>query len=203
TSDLLLCFLASVHKHPRGKSPFWYCAFTGGDGRRLFRSTKQIDRTKARKTCDAWAGAAEKARRGELTANASRKILAELVEISSGETLELHSTESWLRNWVAGKKGSTAETTLRKYRQTCAAFVDHLGPRARASLGSVSPADITKFRDRLLAEGRKARTVNLAKNVLNIPFEAARKQGVIAFNPVVAVRNLRRRRGDAGSKREA
>lgn len=70
-------------------------------------------------------------------------------------------------------------------------------------MGSVSPADITKFRDRLLAEGRKARTVNLAKNVLNIPFEAARKQGVIAFNPVVAVRNLRRRRGDAGSKREA
>ena len=195
--------MASIHKHPRGKSRFWYCAFTGGDGRRLFRSTKESDRTKARKICDAWAGAAEKARRGELTASASRKILAELVEISSGETLELHSTESWLRNWVASKEGSTAETTLKKYRQTCAAFVDHLGPRARASLASISPTDITKFRDRLLAEGRKAKTVNLAKDILNIPFEAARRQGVIAFNPVAAVSNLRTRRGDAGSKREA
>ena len=195
--------MASVHKHPRGKSKFWYCAFTGGDGRRLFRSTKQTDRTKARKICDAWAGAAEKARRGELTANASRKILAELVEISSGETLELHSTENWLRDWLASKEGSTAETTLKKYRQTCAAFVDHLGPRARASLGSVSPADIMKFRDRLLAGGRKARTVNLAKDILNIPFEAARRDGVIAFNPVAAVSNLRTGRGDARSTREA
>ena len=195
--------MASVHKHPRGKSRFWYCAFTGGDGRRLFRSTKETDRTKARKICDAWATAAEKARRGELTASASRKILAELVEISSGETLELHSTESWLRNWLASKKGSAAEATLQKYRQTCTAFVDHLGPRARASLGSVSPADITKFRDRLLAEGRKARTVNLAKDILNIPFEAARRQGVIAFNPVAAVSSLRTGREDARSKREA
>ena len=200
----MLCFsVASVHKHPRGKSKFWYCAFTGGDGRRLFRSTKQTDRTKARKICDAWAGAAEKARRGELTANASRKILAELVEISSGETLELHSTETWLRDWLASKEGSTAGTTLKKYRQTCTAFVYHLGPRARASLGSVSPSDITKFRDRLLAEGRKAKTVNLAKDVLNIPFEAARRQGVIAFNPVAAVSNLRTGRGDGRSQREA
>jgi site-specific recombinase XerC len=198
-----MLFVASVHKHPRGKSRFWYCAFTGGDGRRQFRSTKQTDRTKARKVCDAWADAAEKARRGELTATASRKILAELVAISSGETLELHSTESWLRDWVASKEGSTAETTLKKYRQTCTAFVDHLGPRAGASLGSVSPSDITKFRDRLLAEGRKAKTVNLAKDVLNIPFEAARRQGVIAFNPVAAVRNLRTGRGEARSKREA
>ena len=192
--------MASVHKHPRGKSRYWYCAFTGGDGRRLFRSTKQTDRTKARKVCDAWAAAAEKARRGELTASASRKILAELVGISSGETLEHYCVESWLRNWVVSKEGSIAEATVKKYRQTCIAFVEHLGTRARASLGSISPADITKFRDRLLAEGRKAKTVNLAKDVLNIPFEAARRQGVISFNPVAAVSNLRTR---AESKREA
>jgi integrase len=195
--------VASIHKDPRGKSPFFYCAFIGGDGRRKLRSTKETDRSKARKICDAWAGAAEKARRGELTASASRKILAELVEISSGEKLEHHSTETWLRNWLASKEGSTAETSVKKYRQTCAAFIDHLGPRAGASLASVSPADITKFRDRLLAEGRKAKTVNLARDILNSPFEAARKQGVISFNPVGAVSNLRTRRGDGDSKREA
>jgi integrase len=193
--------MASVHRHPRGKSRYWYCAFAGGDGRRLFRSTKETDRTKARKICDAWAAAAEKARRGELTASASRKILAELVEVSSGETLEHHCVESWLRNWVASKEGSIAGTTVKKYRQTCTAFVEHLGgTRARASLASISPADITKFRDRLLSEGRKAKTVNLAKDILNIPFEAARRQGVISFNPVAAVSNLRSR---ADGKREA
>jgi integrase len=193
--------MASVHRHPRGKSRYWYCAFTGGEGRRLFRSTKETDRTKARKICDAWSAAAEKARRGELTASASRKILAELVEISSGETLEHHCTQSWLENWLCSKRGSTAETTLKRYRQTCTAFVDSLGARARASLASISPADIARFRDRLLSEGRKAKTVNLAKDVLNIPFEAARRQGVISFNPVAAVSNLRTRKED--SKREA
>jgi integrase len=60
-----------------------------------------------------------------------------------------------------------------------------------------------KFRGCLLAEGRKAKTVNLAKDILNIPFEAARRQGVISFNPVAAVSNLRTRKEDADSKREA
>ena len=63
--------------------------------------------------------------------------------------------ESWLQNWVAGKEGSVAETTLKKYRQTCTAFVDQLGSRARASLASISPADIVKFRDRSQAGRRK------------------------------------------------
>ena len=197
--------MASIHKDPRGKSPFLYCAFMGGDGRRKLRSTKQTDRTKARKICDAWAGAAEKARRGELTASASRKILAELVEISSGETLEHHCVESWLRDWVAGKEGSVAGTTLKKYRQTCTDFVNQLGAgRARALLASISPADIVKFRDRLLSEGRKAETVNAAKSVLSIPFEAARRQGLISFNPVGAVDNLRNRDSEGrGGKRSA
>jgi hypothetical protein len=74
--------------------------------------------------------AAEKARRGELTASASRKILAELVGISSGETLEVHCVESWLRDWVAGKEGSIAAATVKKYAQTCTAFIEYLGPRA-------------------------------------------------------------------------
>ena len=72
----IIMTVASIHKDPRGKSPFFYCAFVGGDAHRKLRIAKQTDRTKARKICDAWAGAAEKARRGELTASASRKILA-------------------------------------------------------------------------------------------------------------------------------
>src|SRR5207344_2690943 len=43
----------------------------------------------------------------------------------------------------------------------------------------------------------------LAKDILNIFFEAARRQGVIAFNPVAAVSSLRTGRGDARSKRVA
>ena len=51
--DYRLC-MASIHKDPRGKSPFWYCAFYGADGRRMFRSTKATDRKMALKICFAW-----------------------------------------------------------------------------------------------------------------------------------------------------
>ena len=81
-----------------------------------------------------------------------------MVSISSGEVLEFHSTEGWIRSWLGGKKGSTASATFTKYEQTCGRFLAFLCPRAASSLGSVSPADITAFRDALRAEGRKAET---------------------------------------------
>jgi hypothetical protein len=39
--------MASLHKDPRGKSPFWYCAYTLPNGNRVLRSTKLTDRKAA------------------------------------------------------------------------------------------------------------------------------------------------------------
>ena len=181
--------MASIHKDPRGKSPFWHCAFIGGDGRRKLRSTKETDRTAARKICYKWAEAAEKARRHELTAAQSRKVLSELTLLSSGEQMEFHSVEGWLTDWLASKTGSTAKATLKKYRQVLGSFLDHLAERATSPLASVSPADIATFRDALRSEGRKPETANW--------------QGVISFNPVAAVDNLRTRTPEASGGREA
>ena len=83
--------MASIHKDSRGKSPFWYCAFYGADGRRMFRSTKATDRKTALKICFSWESAAAKARRKELTAAQARKVIAEMVAISSGETMSFHT----------------------------------------------------------------------------------------------------------------
>lgn len=125
-----------------------------------------------------------------------------MVAISSGEQMQFHSVEGWLRTWLAGKAGSTARTTVEKYAHVAESFIAFLGSRAKASLASVSPADIARFRDKLRAEGRSVETANLGKAVINIPFEAARRQGVINFNPVGAVDNLRSSGGD-GLGREA
>ena len=160
----------------------------------MLRSTKETDRKVALKICHKWEEAGALGRRKELSAAQGRKVIAEMVAISSGEQMEFHSVEGWLKDWLAGKAGSTAKATFTKYQQTCGRF-PFLGPRAGASLGSVSPADVARFRDRLRAEGRKPETANLAKNVLNIPFETARRQGVISFNPVAAVDNLRSSNG--------
>ena len=72
-----------------------------------------------------------------------------MVAISSGEVLEFHSVEGWIRSWLAGKKGSTASATYAKYEQLLTGFLAHLRARAKAPLASVSPADIAAYRDRL------------------------------------------------------
>ncbi len=43
--------MASIHKDPRGKSPFFYCAFYLPNGKRAFRSTKSTDRNAALAFC--------------------------------------------------------------------------------------------------------------------------------------------------------
>jgi integrase len=122
-----------------------------------------------------------------------------MVSISSGEVLEFHSVGGWIRSWLAGKKGSTAPATYSKYEQILCGFLVSLGAaRAAAPLASVSQAAITAYRDRLRSEGRSISTCNIARNVISIPFAAARRQGLIVHNPAEAVDNLRSSNGRAG-----
>jgi integrase len=187
--------MASIHRDSQGRSPYWYCAYYGADGRRMLKSTKQTDRKAAQKICFLWETASRAARAHELTAAQGRKVIAEMVAISSGEVLEFHSTEDWLKAWLDRKKGSTAQGTLKKYSQVVDSFLAFLGPRAKASLSSVSPNDIARFRDRLRSEGRSVGTCNLGKAMLNIPFESARREGLLTHNPCEAVDNLRSTKG--------
>jgi integrase len=186
--------MASLHKDSQARSPYWYAAFYAPDGRRLFRSTKETNRTAALKIALAWEEASRKARRKELTAAQARKVLAELVAASSGEELEFHSVESWLTDWLANKEGTTAPRTLERYRQIVRDFLSHLGLKANASIAAVSPGDLTGFRNALRSEGRSASTCNtVVKGILNAPFERAHKLGYISANPVSAVESLRER----------
>jgi integrase len=142
----------------------------------------------------AWEEASAKARRKELTASQARKVLAELVAASSGEELTFHSVEDWLTGWLSNKAGSASARTIDRYRQIVRDFLEHLGPKARASIAAVSPADLTSFRNHLHREGRSAATCNtVVKGILNSPFQLAYKLGYIAANPVSAVEPLRKR----------
>src|SRR5947209_8380723 len=58
--------MASLHKDPRGRSPFFYAAFLLPNGKRTFRSTRQRDRRKAQDVARAWEKASDAARQGVL-----------------------------------------------------------------------------------------------------------------------------------------
>ena len=121
-----------------------------------------------------------------------------MVAISSGETMSFHSVRSWLNDWLTNKTGAVSERTLARYRQVVRDFLTYMAARAEAPLASISPGDITAFRNKLRDEGRSVATCNAIRSMLSVPFEVAHKLGFIPINPVSAVEFLKDRSTESG-----
>ncbi len=183
--------MASLHKDPRGRSPYWYCAFYGADGRRKLKSTKTSSRKTALQVCAKWEETAGEARKGLLTAAQLRKVMAEMLSVSSGEELPHFTVSKWLNDWLENKQASASPSTMLRYKQVVRDFLKTMGSRANTPLAGVTPSDIARFRDTLRKEGRAVTTCNMVvKKILSVPFEAARRQGYIPTNPTAAVDRL-------------
>ncbi len=188
----IMTLMASIHKDPRGKSPYWYCAFYLPDGRRTFRSTKEKKHSAALKICLSWEETARNGRAKTLTEAQVRKVLSDILENATGEKIQFYSTKSWLEEWIQNRKGTASENTMLRYTQVVRDFLTHLGDKATLTLAAVSPTDIRNFRDKLKKAGRTEATVNnIVKKVLNVPFASAMKMGYISVNPVAAVDSFR------------
>jgi hypothetical protein len=179
--------VASLHKDPRGRSPYWYCAYTLASGRRCFKSTKQVKRKEAQEVCRGWAKAVEAADRGDLTEVQARKILNEILESAGEGPIRTKTVRDFFNNWLGGKKLSTKEDTFFHYRGAVSAFLGGLGSRADKSLSSLSPADIEKFRDVQTREGVSAATVYQDVKTIRSVLNTARRQAFILHNPADAV----------------
>src|SRR5215469_1877509 len=103
--------MASIHKDPRGKSPFWYCAYVMPNGQRAFRSTKQIDRKKALKECLKLESAADKARAGELVESQARKILDDILESVGERPIRKKTIREFFAGWLEGKQLAKKDAT--------------------------------------------------------------------------------------------
>jgi integrase len=182
--------MASLHRDPRGKSPFWYCAFTDADDSRHFKSTKEVLRKKAQVVCDGWQRATELARRGLLTQVQALKVVSEIYERANQEPLNSADTTTFLREWIASKTLVTAKSTARRYGDVIEAFLAHLGGKAARNLSAVAPADIATFRDACINAGKANKTANMAVKTLRIAFNTARRRGMILSNPAEAVETL-------------
>jgi integrase len=182
--------MASVHKDPRGKSPFWYCAYRLPNGKRVFRSTKQRDRKTAEEFCRKLEYASHESKAGRLTEVRARALISEIVEHASGEPLRFYTTEDWLRDWLKDKKATKALGTFLKYENTINNFLASLGARAKCNINQIMPRDILRFRDAQIADGKHANTCNFEVKHLRMPFNVARRQGLITHNPAEPVEML-------------
>lgn len=179
--------MASLHKDPRGKSPYWYAAFYGADGSRCFKSTKTSDRRQATRICTEWESAALRARKKTLTTAQVRSVFNEILEQSGDEPLESLTIGEWMAEWLTTKKSSHAPSTWERYRKPVEDFIAHLGSRAALPLRAATSKDIRKFRDEQRGAGRAAATVNFSHKALASAFEAAKRQAYIEANPCHAV----------------
>lgn len=179
--------MASLHHHSSGRSPFWWCSFTLPDGTRAFRSTKKRKHGEAMEVCIAWEKAARLGRESRLTEVQARKVLNDILESAGQSPLTSVTVEEFLSQWVESKSITRAGGTAKRYKRTVKDFLAHLGAKAKANLASVSPRDIETFRDLQIKEGKSGITANMALKTLRIPFNVARRQGLILSNPAEAV----------------
>lgn len=189
----------------REKSPFYYCCYSSATGQRLKKSTGETDRAKALEFCLTLQRAESMAARGTLTEARARELIGEVLERTSGETVAFFTAEGWLRDWLRGKEVSKSEGTHTKYAHTVDSFVAHLGARARLNIAAISTKDVAGYRDAEIASGKHPNTVRYLVKQLRIPFNAARRQGILTHNPAEAVELPATAKGEDGgeTKRDA
>ncbi len=182
--------MASVFRKP--DSQFFYAAYRNASGNRVQKRTKKTKRSDALEVALAFERLEARGRDRTLTEAHARKAVAEILERTTGETLNFFSARAWIAEWLAGKKGVVTDGSFAKYKQVTTDFLTHLGARADLTIAGVSPKDVRSFRDSLIEGGISPSTVNQSiRKVLSAPFTAAQRLGYVPTNPCLAVELLR------------
>jgi integrase len=179
--------VASLHKDPRGKSPFWYCAFTLADGRRTFRSTKLTDRKKAWEVCIQWEKAAEQGRGGSLTEAQARKVLNTILESTGQAPMQTETIRDYFTNWLNGKELAKKPRTAERYGIVVERFLASLGQKAKHPLAALTVRDLESFRNESMGQGKAPKTITVEIKILRTVLNVAWRQGRILTNPAEAV----------------
>jgi integrase len=179
--------MASIHKDPRGKSPYWYCAYVLPNGKRAFRSTKQTERKKALEFCLKLEKAAASARAGELSEIQARKILDDILESVGASKLKTETVSAFVFNWLKGKELSVSANAARHYKKAVFKFVEFLGERANKPLAVLNARDIEGFRDLLLSSGVSPSTAQADLKIIRRVLSSAQRQGHFVHNPALVV----------------
>jgi integrase len=185
--------MASLHRDPRGRSPYYYVAYRRGDGTRTFKSTKETDLRRATIVAQMMVRVAEEERRKDTTLDILNGIVQDTARRLGIQTQTEPTVRGYLEQWLANERGSLSEASYAKYSVTIRQFLECLGPgRACLKLSQITEQDIVRFRDQLVSEGRTPKTVNTTVRVLlKRPFSVAHQSNIISKNPVALVRPLR------------
>ena len=174
--------MATVWKHP--KSSYWTACYTNKDGKQVKRSTKSKDRNDALTIALEWERLEQQARRGALIIAQAQKVVNELVEKTTGETILAPSVEKYLNEWADSKPN---KGTAERYKNTVKLFLKHLGEKSKQPLTAITPIHIEGFLKARLDAGVAPKTAVIDVKSLSSAFSRAERYQIILKNPVRAV----------------
>src|SRR5437868_411436 len=143
--------MASLFKHP--KSRFWSACYTDRAGRQLKRSTKCTDKAQAMRIALELDQVEKQAAAGAVTTAQLRKILNDVSEKITGDSIAAPSIEAYLTGWLESVKVRNTPTTLERYKNTVRLFVTGLGKKASQAVTAATPKDVEDFLTSRLKEG--------------------------------------------------
>lgn len=188
--------MASLHRQP-GR-PFWFAAYTDQNGKRHFKSTKATDKKQALAIAREWERAVREARRGLLTPEKARDVIArgvaEVFAATHQEALPESKLGVWLDRWLETKSVEASESTVKRYGDIIQSFRSHMGKHLDRDVASLSATTLATWRD---AEAKRLSrsSVNLALKTVRSCLSDALKQGLLTANPASQISVLKNKGG--------
>src|SRR4051794_24809306 len=102
--------MASLFKHP--KSQFWSACYTDRHGKQLKRSTKSADKAHAMRIALELEQVEKQAAAGAVTTAQLRKVLNDVSERITGDSIAAPSIKTYLDGWLEGIAVRNAAGTL-------------------------------------------------------------------------------------------
>ena len=175
--------MASVHKSK--KSRFWHGS-VWIDGRQVFRSTGETDKSRALAVAMAWEAAA-KGPKIEGVGQA-RRVLEDLLRRVHGSDVRTSvPVREYVGGWLRDQAGAVADSTLAFYRGALQGWLEWLGPRAEQGIDLIGREDVAAWRETEMSRVR-AKTVAQRIKALRAVMRAALRDGMIAADPTDGVR---------------
>lgn len=175
--------MASVHRHTG--TPYWHGAFRMPDGRRVQRSTKTKDKSKAIQIALGW----ERAAQIHACKDQAARVLSDIVKAVGGAEFEQATVHAFAARWVEAKKLETSQATADRYASVCKRFVATL-PETTL-LRDLTSSMLARYRDAEAGRTTPA-SANMAIKILRMMLKDALHESLIADNPATKVRALNR-----------
>jgi hypothetical protein len=176
--------MTSPWKHP--KSRFWTACSTHHEGKQVKRSAKLTNRSKALRVALEFEEAERHAKERLATAVQLHKVVNELTEEVTGDSLITPTVEELLKDWLEGKRSRHAAAgTMRRYAHTVRLFLEFLGKSAQMWIVGVTTKHIEGFLKSRLGAGVAPKTAIVDIQTLKAAFNWAEHLGIILKNPVL------------------